>query len=1332
MLILPLHYLATLLLLITSARRCAADDATGVHGGQFVYNGFKDANLDLDGAAMVTPRGLLELTNSTLQMKGHAFHPSPLPFRDPSSQNTTAARSFSTTFVFAIYGQYADLSSHGMAFFVAARREVLSTTLPSQFLGLLNSADNGNRSNHIFAVELDTIANAEFHDMSSNHIGIDVDSLVSAKAANAGYYDDGTGQFHNLSLISRQAMQVWVDYDGGAKQLTVTMAPLGVTRPKKPLLRTVVDLSDVLQGLAYVGFTSATGVLLSRHFVLGWSFALDGPAPELNIAALPALPPAGPKPRSKVLEIVLPIASATLVLAVGVVIYTLVQRRLKYAELQEDWEVTYGPHRFSYKDLFRATKGFSDKQLLGTGGFGRVYKGVLRKSSMEVAVKKVSHESRQGMKEFVAEVVSIGRLRHRNLVQLLGYCRRKGELLLVYDYMPNGSLDTYLHARSKGTLDWSQRLQIIRGVASGLLYLHEDWEQVVIHRDVKASNVLLDSEMNGRLGDFGLARLYDHGTDAQTTHVVGTMGYLAPELGHTGKAAPSTDVFAFGAFLLQINCGRRPVALDEQNNRVLLIDWVIEQWHNGLIINAVDRSMPSGFNPEEVSLVLKLGLLCSHPLPVTRPTMRQVMQYLDGDMPLPDLAQAYLGLAMLKTMFSKLLLVPLLLIHVASATAADGQFVYHGFAKANLAVDGVAVVTPGGLLEVTNATDQAKGHAFHPTPLQFLDQSTARKNATASTASTNTTTLLRSFSTCFVFAIVSTYEGLSSHGLAFVVASTKNLSTANSGQYLGLLNATSGAASDHVLAIELDTITDPEFHDINSNHVGVDVNSLVSKSAHLAGYYDDDAGGVFRELKLNSHEPMQVWVDYDGRARQLDVTLAPVRGVPKPKKPLLSTAVDLSVVFADPMYVGFSAGTGVLSTSHNVLGWSFSFDGPAPPLNFSKLPALPRLRPKPRSKVLDVILPLATALIITTLLATIFLIIWRRRMYSEVREDWEEEFGPHRFAYKDLFHATGGFKDRNLLGVGGFGRVYKGILRASDLEIAVKKVSHDSRQGVREFIAEVVSIGRLRHRNLVQLLGYCRRKGELLLVYDYMANGSLDKYLYDPSKPALSWQQRYWIIKGVASSILYLHEDWDQVVIHRDIKASNVLLDHDMNGRLGDFGLARLYDHSTDPQTTHVVGTMGYLAPELVRDGKATPATDVFAFGAFLLEVVCGRRPIERSSHGNSMVLVDWVMECHGNGTILNAVDPRLGRKYNAEEVNLVLNLGMMCSHPLPGVRPNMRKIVQYLESDHPVPDLSPSYTSYDMLRLMQIQGFDSYATSSGLSVASIGASSSSVFSEGR
>ncbi|KAK3127490.1 hypothetical protein QOZ80_7AG0574140 [Eleusine coracana subsp. coracana] len=656
----------------------------------------------------------------------------------------------------------------------------------------------------------------------------------------------------------------------------------------------------------------------------------------------------------------------------------------------------------------------------------------------------------------------------------------------------------------------------------------------------------------------------------------------------------------------------------------------------------------------------------------------------------------------------------LLLTHVSSSIS-DGEFIYPGFASAKLSLDGLAVVTPAGLLALTNATEQEKGHAFHPTPLPFMNKS-------AATA--------RSFSTCFVFAIVSSHDGVSDHGLAFVVSPATNFSTAMSGQYLGLLNATNGTASNPILAVEFDTITNPEFRDINPNHVGVDVNSLISEQAQPAGYYDDAAGGALRELKLNDRKPMQAWVDYDGNARQLNVTMAPVK-VPKPKRPLLSTPVNLSNIMADQMYIGFSSATGVVATHHYVLGWSFSFDGPAPPLDFSKLPVLPRLGPKPRSKVLDIVLPLASALLVAAVLAAVFFFLWRKRRYAELHEDWEHEFGPHRFSYKDLFHATDGFKDRNLLGVGGFGRVYKGLLPAAGLEIAVKRVSHDSRQGVKEFVAEVVSIGCLRHRNLVQLLGYCRRKGELLLVYDYMANGSLDKYLHDQHMPTLSWHTRYQIISGVAASLVYLHEDWEQVVIHRDVKASNVLLDGEMNGRLGDFGLARLYDHGTDPQTTHVVGAMGYLAPELVRTGKATPFTDVFAFGVFLLEVVCGRRPIYRDDCDSRVMLVDWVIEHHHNGSILDVVDPRIVGKFETEEVILVLKLGLMCAHPLPNERPSMRTVMQYLDSREPVPDLSPSYMSYGTMTLMQNEGFDSYVISSHPSMTN-GVSSMTVLSGGR
>lgn len=619
---------------------------------QFVFDGFKGANLSLDGMATVTPDGLLMLTNGTSQLKGHAFYPAPLRFHGAPDGTAATMESFSTAFVIGIIGAFEDLSSHGMAF-VVAKSTNFTSALPGQFMGLVSSATNGNATNHLFAVEFDTILNSEFDDMSGNHVGIDVDGLNSVDADNAGYYDDATGgAFRNVSLVSRKAMQVWVDFDGRTMQVNVTMAPLEAARrrPRRPLLSTTVNLSSVIDdGTAYVGFSSATGILFCRHYVLGWSFRMNGAAPPLNVSSLPTLPVTAPRPRSRALEIVLPIASAALVFAAAAAVFAFLRRRRMYAEVREDWEASFGPHRFSYKDLFHATDGFSDKRLLGIGGFGRVYRGALA-SKTEVAVKKVAHGSRQGMREFVAEVVSIGRLRHRNLVQLLGYCRRKGELLLVYDYMPNGSLDRCLYDRSRTALSWGQRFRIIKGVASGLLYLHEDWEQVVVHRDIKASNVLLDKEMNARLGDFGLARLYDHGTDPHTTHVVGTMGYMAPELGHTGKASKASDVFSFGAFMLEVACGRKPVVQDERDNRLVLVDWVLDRWRAGSVTDTVDPRLQGDFLEREASLVLRLGLLCSHPLPPARPAMRQIVQYLDGDAPLPELSPTYQGFNMLSLM----------------------------------------------------------------------------------------------------------------------------------------------------------------------------------------------------------------------------------------------------------------------------------------------------------------------------------------------------------------------------------------------------------------------------------------------------------------------------------------------------------------------------------------------------------------------------------------------------------------------------------------------------------------------------------------------------------
>lgn len=603
-------------------------------GDGFIFNGFSNANMSLDGVASVRPNGLLEMTNTTLNKKGHAFRPLPLRFKSPAGKTL----SFSTTFVFAIRSDIPALSGQGLAFVVSRTTDFSASLLtPSQYLGLLTPNNNGNQTNHVFAVELDTIQNPEFQDINDNHVGIDINSLNSNSSIQAGYYEDGTGSFRNLTLMSGQPMQVWVDFDGGKMQLDVTLSPMGMAKPNKPLLSSTIDLSSLMEDSMYVGFSSSNGPFSTYHYVLGWSFKMNGVAQALDYTLLPSLPDIGSNGSSNSLAIWLPVSLCSFVLLVFVAAGLIMRRRMKYAELLEDWEHEYGPHRFAYKDLFRATKGFRDRELLGTGGFGRVYKGVLADSGTEIAVKKVSHDSRQGMREFVAEIVSIGKLRHRNLVQLLGYCRRKGELLLVYDFMPNGSLDRFLYDRTRPALSWAQRFRIIKGVASGLLYLHEDWEQVVVHRDIKASNVLLDGDFSGRLGDFGLARLYDRGSDPQTTRVVGTMGYLAPELTMNGKATTLTDVYAFGAFLLEVVCAKRPISPHSVGEDLVLVDWVHENWRRGLLMDTMDPRLRGEYCAEEVELALKLGLLCSHPLPASRPSMRQVMRILDGDAELPEL-----------------------------------------------------------------------------------------------------------------------------------------------------------------------------------------------------------------------------------------------------------------------------------------------------------------------------------------------------------------------------------------------------------------------------------------------------------------------------------------------------------------------------------------------------------------------------------------------------------------------------------------------------------------------------------------------------------------------
>ncbi|KAK4392340.1 L-type lectin-domain containing receptor kinase SIT2 [Sesamum angolense] len=602
---------------------------------EFVYNGFNNSiNLDHAEATIIKPSGALRLTNNSHNVLGHAFHLTPIPFFN----NSPNASSFTTYFVFQIVPSTLNTNGgFGLAFTLSPSPEFPGAA-PGHFLGIFNSSNNGNLSNHIFAVEFDTVdGHNEKSDTDGNHIGININGMDSTASKSAAYYVEGTQNHEEQVLLEKEGpIQAWIDYDGVKKVVNVTVCPLGVAKPARPLLSEVIDLSLYLEKNMYAGFSAATGQKSSSHYILGWSFRLNGIADPLDLSQLPVVPvEKSSRSAVKVRKVLIATFSVVIFILLGALLSIRFYQRVMKFELLEDWELDC-PHRFRYKDLHKATKGFKETEKIGAGGFGKVYKGILPATGVEVAVKKImSNNPLQGMREFAAEIESLGRLRHKNLVNLQGWCKHKNGLLLVYDYVLNGSLDSLLYNSKNGNfLTWEQRFNIVKGVASGLLYLHEEWEQVVIHRDVKSSNVLIDHDMNARLGDFGLARLYDHGKNSHTTNVVGTIGYIAPELARTGKASKSSDVFAYGILLLEVACGRPPVKYELDRN-VILVDWVLECMKMGNIFEAVDAKLNSMYVTEEIELVLGLGLLCSHPKSEARPTMRQVMKYLNGDEMLP-------------------------------------------------------------------------------------------------------------------------------------------------------------------------------------------------------------------------------------------------------------------------------------------------------------------------------------------------------------------------------------------------------------------------------------------------------------------------------------------------------------------------------------------------------------------------------------------------------------------------------------------------------------------------------------------------------------------------
>ncbi|KAK8546322.1 hypothetical protein V6N13_067542 [Hibiscus sabdariffa] len=594
-----------------------------------------------------------------------------------------------------------------------------------------------------------------------------------------------------------------------------------------------------------------------------------------------------------------------------------------------------------------------------------------------------------------------------------------------------------------------------------------------------------------------------------------------------------------------------------------------------------------------------------------------------------------------------------------------------------------------------------------------------------------------SFSTFFSFSITNLNPSSIGGGLAFVISPDSEFVGAAGGS-LGLLDEKGQGLG--FVAVEFDTLMDVELKDINGNHVGLDLNSVVSSQV-------GDLGGL--DIDLKSGDLVNSWIEYDALSNAFNVSIS--YSNLKPREPILSSTLNLDQYVNDFMYVGFSGSTQGSTEVHNIEWWSFSSSflsnpgstasQPPPPTSTLMNPAAntaisppPSLAPsgsdsssntqqkssKSSSCHNQLCKQGAGAFAGVVTAGAFFLVLFAAALiwvYSKrfKKEKKSESFGseiiksPKEFTYRELKEATRCFNGNRIIGHGAFGTVYKGILSDNGDIVAVKRCSH-SGQGQAEFLSELSIIGSLRHRNLVRLQGWCHKKEEILLVYDLMLNGSLDKALYEARTP-LPWVHRQKIVLGVASALAYLHQECDHQVIHRDVKTSNIMLDEGFNAKLGDFGLARRVEHDKSPDATVAAGTMGYLAPEYLLTGRASDKTDVFSYGAVVLEVASGRRPIERDGMGTSLKrntnLVEWVWGMHQEGRLLSAADPRLEGEFEEGSMRRVLMVGLACSHPDPMARPTMRGVVQMLEGEAEVPVVprakpSMSFTTSHLLLSLQ------------------------------
>ncbi|XP_031131559.1 cysteine-rich receptor-like protein kinase 10 [Ipomoea triloba] len=1048
----------------------------------------------------------------------------------------------------------------------------------------------------------------------------------------------------------------------------------------------------------------------------------------------PILPPPPPPPPTSstsagnkgnsssklIIAIVVPVIGVTLFIAIFCFVRIKKEKKSKTtAQTKEDVSgiSTEEFSQYDFATIQAITNDFSNENKIGQGGYGSVYKGKLP-NGLEVAIKRLSRNSRQGAQEFKNEVGVVAKLQHKNLVRLLGFCSEREEKILIYEFVPNRSLDYFLFDNEKKhPLNWSRRYKIIEGITRGLLYLHEDSRLRIIHRDLKASNILLDKEMNPKIADFGMAKIFGvDQTQGNTSRIVGTYGYMSPEYVIHGQFSVKSDVYSFGVLLLEIIAGERNSNFAESTGPQDLLSYAWKHWRDNTPLEILDPVLGESYSRNEVIQCIHIGLLCVQEDIEERPTMANVVLMLNSH-------------------------------SITRSSPGEPGFFFRGRSE------------PNGT-ESDQSRSKSLPFSVNEVSISELDPRAAKHKLYMDPHPPFTS----------LFVLISLLTGVTSQLLGQLCPNTSSSTYAPNSTYRANLDVLLSALSSN--ANRTDGFYNTTVGGRNAAVYGLFMCRGDVSAAVCSACVSDATVTVLQQCP--NQMTATIWYDYC----MLRYSDGPVYGRPDPSSVIfilrntlndsqpdrfmesvrktLDWVVSLVVNDESPhkkfatrednisaserIYclgqcrpdlsrldcrrclsngvqqlrtptMGARTITADCSIRYEVYPFYNSTAASAPPLAAGE-----GNRGNSSSKV---IIAIVVPVIGIIFFIAIFCFVRVRKVRKQNTTTEQTDVsgisteGCLQYDLATIQVITSNFSPENKIGEGGYGYVYKGKL-LNGQEVAVKRLSKSSGQGTQEFKTEVEVVAKLQHRNLVRLLGFCSEGEEKILIYEFVPNKSLDYFLFEPKKRhLLDWSRRYKIIEGIARGLRYLHEDSRIRIIHRDLKASNILLDGNMNPKIADFGMAKIFGvDQTQENTNRVVGTYkkmsflipivrfihflpiteilyvftlmagsGYMSPEYAMLGHFSVKSDVYSFGVLLLEIVTGKRNANFSDRSGVQDLLSYAWKHWRDGTPLGIVDPVLGESYSRNEVIQCIHIGLLCIQENIDERPTMGNVDLMLNS---------------------------------------------------